>query len=132
MKTLNFNNMKKTVLGIIMTLAIGFSSFANYNTEIETSNEMTEEYEVVDSWMTDLSSWSSLKSSGYEVDMEEEVELEAWMINLDSEVWCSDREDELEIEDWMTSIANNFLRTEDPEEELPLEEWMLNYSEWLK
>jgi hypothetical protein len=131
MKTLNLKKMKKTALGLILAVAICSTVFANDNAVLDNNIIVTEEIEVVDSWMTDLSSWNLLNSSTFEVDMEEELELEVWMINLDSEVWCSDQEEELEIEDWMVNIADNFLGAEELEEDLTVESWMLDPSTWL-
>lgn len=131
MKTLNLKIMKKTILGIVIAMLVGSSAFANRSEVADINSVNAEENEVMDSWMTDLSSWNSLKLAAIEVDTEEELELETWMINLDSEVWCSDHEEEMEIEDWMTKINNNW-RTEEMEEDLTLEVWMLNPAGWME
>lgn len=130
MKTLNLKIMKTIILGVAIAMLVGSSAMANRSTEVDINSVIVEENETLDNWMTDLSSWNSLKLATVEVDTEEELELETWMINLDSEVWCSDQEKEMEIEDWMTRINNNWI-TEEMEEDLTLEVWMLNPEEWL-
>jgi hypothetical protein len=132
MKTLNLIKMKKAALGLIIAVVLGSTAFANEKTVFENNIIVTEESETVDSWMTDLSSWRNLRSSTFEVDRENKLELEVWMVNLDAEEWYSDKEEEIEIEEWMVKIADNFLGTEQFEEDLTLETWMLDPSEWLK
>ncbi len=129
MKTLNLISLKKSGLGIIIAILIGSSAIASDNAEFD--NIFTEETEVMDSWMTDLSSWKTLKSSAYNVDFEEELELETWMTNINSEIWISDQEEELEIEDWMNKAADLYQDNE-CEEDLNLEVWMFNPTTWLK
>jgi hypothetical protein len=93
---------------------------------------VSEEAETLDSWMTDLSTWNSSSFAMLEVDAEEELELEKWMLNPDSEFWCSDQEEELKIEDWMTKIDKNYWDTEEIEEDQTLEVWMLTPANWLE
>ena len=130
MKTLNLKSIKKSGLGIIIALFIGSSVFANDNTAFD--NIITEETEVLDSWMTDLSSWKSLKESTFNVDMEEDLELEAWMTNPNSEIWSSDQEEEIVIEDWMIEAADLYQDSIESEEELSMETWMVSPTEWMK
>ena len=132
MKTLNLKKMKKPALGIILAMIIGTTSMANDKAGINNRTVTSEEAEVIDNWMNDLSSWNSLKSSEFMVDHEQELELEVWMTDLNSNVWCSDREEPVEVEDWMTKIADNNWGVENPEEKLSLEDWMLNPSAWLE
>jgi hypothetical protein len=131
MKTLNLKIMKKAAFGFIMAVFASSAAFANDKTGLDNNTVMTEELELVDSWMTDLSSWNTQKISAFKVDMEEELALEVWMINVDSQVWYSDQEEEMEIEGWMTNIAGNYLGSEELEENLSLEAWMLDPSTWL-
>lgn len=129
MKTLNLKKMKKPALGLIIALLISSTAIANHNKDFD--NIIIEEEEMIVDWMTDLSSWKSLKASAFEVDMEEDLKLEKWMINLDSEVWDTDQEEELKMEHWMTNIAYNFSETVEMEEDLIVEDWMLDPSTWL-
>lgn len=124
--------MKIKALGLMLAAIISSTIFANNNAGFDDNFVNVEENEVMDSWITDLSSWGSIKSLISEVDREEELELESWMIDLDSEVWCSDQEEELVIEDWMKEIVDLCRETSELEEDLSLETWMLNPSEWLR
>ena len=132
MKTLNLEKMKKPALGVILAMIIGTASIAKDNAGFGNSTDMTEEAEMIEYWMSDLSSWNSLKSSAFLVDHETELDLEVWMTDLKSDAWCSDGEEPLEVEDWMTKIADNNWEVEDPEDELSLEDWMLYPSAWLE
>lgn len=124
--------MKKSVLGIVAALIFGTTAIANENIEMTSNNVVDEEIECIDSWMTNFSSWASLESSAFDVDREEELVVEGWMINLESKAWIPDKEEELEVEDWMTKIADLYLGSEETEEDLTLEAWMLNPTSWIK
>jgi hypothetical protein len=132
MKTLNLKTMKLSAIGILIATVISSTAIANDIISSDYNSESAEEIEVLDSWMTDLSSWNTQKSFAFETDMEEEIILESWMIHPDSEIWVSDQEEELEIEDWMTTIADSFKADEESEENLTLEAWMLNPTKWLQ
>ena len=132
MKTLNLNVMKKAVVGIVISFLISFSARATESKVTYNNDKMTEEAVVRENWMSEPTSWISLESSVIEVDAEDEINLEGWMINTENETWVSDQEEEMEIEAWMVSLADYSKNAEELEEDLTLEEWMLNPSTWMK
>ncbi len=94
----------------------------------------------VESWMSDLNSWTTVSDAIYQ---EAELAVESWMVNTDE--WTvfsqvspfADAEfatETLYVEDWMLSldswspVANNAEFTEAP---LRVESWMLDSDKWL-
>ncbi|MBN1117828.1 MAG: hypothetical protein JXA77_11520 [Bacteroidales bacterium] len=56
----------------------------------------------LESWMLDLSSWTLNENETFEAD----IQIEDWMLDASAENWTIvSQEEEIEIEDWMTDLS---------------------------
>lgn len=60
----------------------------------------TQEEEKMETWMTDVTTWSNEVSEN--IESEEEMAVEKWMLDVNDTIWHADEaEEEIQIEEWM-------------------------------
>jgi hypothetical protein len=65
------------------------------------------------------------------LDVEEELVVESWMVDIKDRSWKQDVEEEQTLENWMFETENTILNTEEQEEEIIIENWMSDPGSWL-
>jgi hypothetical protein len=94
---------------------------------IEASSDIESKH-IIEKWMTNLNEWRAKEVKDYKtssnshsyseyenLNNEEDIRLEDWMLEANDSLWTLDEEENLKV---------------DEEDEISLENWMLNISEW--
>jgi hypothetical protein len=126
--------IRKLSLVILTALLLSCSySFAAEYPASNLKNDIAFETEIkIEKWMTSLSSWNSKTIALIETNViEEEIEIEDWMLNTDYSNWnYEENESELIIESWMLDASDENWTNDSVEEEQEIESWMTNLEEW--
>jgi hypothetical protein len=124
-------NVRTIILMLVVLPAISYGG-ATQNSHL--ISDLDDQYVISkeERWENYRTDVTTCLSEVSEIDSEEELETEKWMLDVNDISWHDDIiEDEIRIEAWMYSVDSISVSLRNIEEEIEIENWMLTPSSWL-